>query len=112
MTRMIAVSTQPRKKPANMPMMTPPISDTETTTTPMNREKREPKIRRDSMSRPSASVPSRKMPSLPWVSGGIRSASRNCWSGSNGAKSGAAIATITSATNSTRPATAPWFSEK
>ena len=41
-TRMISVSTQPRKKPASRPSMMPPTSESVTTTTPMNSEKRAP----------------------------------------------------------------------
>ena len=69
-------------------MEAPMASAQNTGTMPMKSEMRAPKIRRESMSRPSSSVPSGK-PSVP---GGLRRRSVMPWKGSCGASHGAKIA--------------------
>jgi hypothetical protein len=66
------------------------------------------------MSRPTASVPSRIGGALPpsCQNGGTSTASRYWAFGACGAISGASIATTTRKTKTTRPMTAPRFSEK
>ena len=57
--RMIEVSTLPPAKAAISPRTMPIDSDSVTEMRPIDSARRVPKIRRDSMSRPTASVPSR-----------------------------------------------------
>src|SRR5262245_39655842 len=68
---------------------------------------------RESMSRPSGSVPSRKRGSPPSTqAGGSLAKPRNCSIGECGASSGANSATRQMMTTMTRPITAPRFSRK
>src|SRR5580692_12018200 len=68
---------------------------------------------RESMSRPSASVPSGKAQLPPsYQAGGSFTDSRNCSSGECGARTSAKIAVKTISERMTRPATAPLFSRK
>src|SRR6185437_4927817 len=66
-TRMMTTSTTPRKKPATRPRITPATSAATTTKKPMASEKRAPKMTRESMSRPTSSVPKMncQLPLLP-----------------------------------------------
>jgi hypothetical protein len=56
--RMMKISVRPRKKPATSPRMIPTTMDSATTAMPIRSESRAPKMSRDRMSRPIASVPS------------------------------------------------------
>ena len=90
---MMIVSSHFGAKPETRPIRMPPLAATVTTTTPTKNENRAPTIRRESMSRPSGSVPSGKAQSPPACHAGGRSVlSRNCSVGSWGAIQGAKIA--------------------
>jgi hypothetical protein len=56
---MMAISVMPRAKPAMSPSAMPAATEISTTAMPIDSDRREPKIRRERMSRPMASVPSR-----------------------------------------------------
>ena len=87
--------------------------DTPITEKPMNSDTRAPKMRRDSMSWPSPSVPSGKRQEPPASqTGGARTASRNCSIGEWGATTLAASASRTMTPNTASPNTAPLFSRK
>src|SRR5574340_751454 len=101
----------PRNDTQASPSSTPTTKDTPMTARPMNSDTRAPWIRRDSMSRPRLSVPSRKRLLPPdSQAGAARTASRNCSFGECGATTSAKIASRTIAATTTRPATAPRFS--
>ncbi len=71
---------------AASPSATPMTNETHITERPMNSDTRAPKMRRDSMSWPSPSVPSAKRHEPPASqTGGARTASRNCSIGEWGA---------------------------
>ena len=112
-SRMISASSHFGEKPARRPKRMPPDAATTTTTMPTKNEYRAPFKSRESMSRPSGSVPSGKLQLPPSCqTGGISANSRNCWVGSCGAIHGAVAATITKATKIQNPNTAPRFSRK
>ena len=72
MMRMIRVSTRPPNEAAVSPSATPMTVETTITDRPMNSEMRAPWMMRESMSRPTASVPSGKAQSPPSIqTGGI-----------------------------------------
>ena len=86
-------------------------NDTPITERPMNSDTRAPKMRRDSMSWPSPSVPSTKRQEPPASqTGGARTASRNCSIGEWGATTFAVSARRTMMAKTARPKTAPRFS--
>src|ERR1700679_2700897 len=96
---------------AASPSATPTMNDTHITDRPMNSDTRAPKIRRDSMSWPSPSVPSTKRQEPPFShTGGARTASRNCSIGEWGATIFAVSARRTIIAKTARPNTAPRFS--
>ncbi len=79
----------------------------------MNSESRVPWMRRERMSRPTSSVPSRKTwPPIGVSEGGASVASRNCSDGLYGAMTLASTAKRTSITTTERPATAPRLRRK
>ena len=79
MTREMTTSTRFDDAAASRPSVTPSTSDTLITARPMNSDTRAPKMMRDSMSRPTSSVPrmNRQEPSG-YQTGGAFTASRNC----------------------------------
>ena len=96
---------------AARPSVTPMMNDTHITERPMNSDTRAPKMRRDSMSCPSPSVPSTKRQEPPAShTGGARTASRNCSIGEWGATTFAVRARRTMRPKTARPNTAPRFS--
>src|SRR6202046_974645 len=96
---------------AASPSATPTMKDTHITERPMNSDTRAPKIKRDSVSWPSPSVPSGKRHEPPAChTGGARTASRNCSIGEWGATTFAVRAKKTMTPKTARPNTAPLFS--
>ena len=114
MTRMMKhVDERRRRRPAARPSATPATMETAITARPMNSETRAPYIRRESMSRPTASVPRMKRGSLPSIQkGGSLVKPRYCSMGECGASTLAKIATKTTMQTTARPSTAPRFSRK
>ena len=113
MARMIRLSTGPRIKAATSPSAMPADSDRVTTIIPIISEYRAPWMMRDSISRPTASVPSgnaREPPSS--QKGGCSRWSRYCSIGEYGAIKSAKIASSATVTITASPATAPLFSLK
>src|ERR1700682_5344332 len=101
-TRMMVVSSKPRKYPASKPSTTPSESEIVTEMSPISSDRRVPWIRRDSMSRPTGSVPSMKSAVPPsFHAGGASVKSRYCSFGGCGdttsAKTASRMSTITSA---------------
>ena len=106
--RMIEGPSRRGKKPATRPRRMPGISDSSTEARPISSDRRAPWISRESRSRPSSSVPSRKRVCPPSSQdGGVSRASRNCSLGSNGATQGANSAQNRISSMNSRPATAP-----
>src|SRR6202042_3055883 len=113
MNRVMATSKTGPAIAATSPSATPTMKDTHITERPMNSDTRAPKMRRDSMSWPSPSVPSTKRHEPPAShTGGARTASRNCPIGEWGATTFAARARRTMTAKTARPNTAPRFSRK
>src|ERR1700689_3064411 len=111
MSRVIATSAIGPVIAAARPSATPTMNDTHITERPMNSDTRAPKIRRDSVSCPSPSVPSTKRHEPPAShTGGARTASRNCSIGEWGATTFAVSARRTMTPKTARPNTAPLFS--
>src|SRR6185312_8857289 len=111
MSRVMATSATGPAIAAMRPSATPATNDTPITETPMKSDTRAPKMRRDSMSCPSPSVPSGKRQEPPASqTGGVRTASRNCSIGEWGATKLAVSAKRTMNTKTARPMTAPLFS--
>ena len=96
-SREISASTQPRKKPASRPSSEPIRQASPAATKATVSEMRAPKMTRESTSRPSPSVPSKKPGSASGKpSGGNVAARRFCASGSCGAINGANTARMIS----------------
>src|SRR5271156_6244648 len=113
MSRVMATSAIGPVIAAARPSATPTMNETHITERPMNSDTRAPKMRRDSMSWPSPSVPSTKRQEPPFShTGGARTASRNCSIGEWGATTSAARARRTMIAKTARPNTAPRFSRK
>ena len=111
MSRVMATSTTGPAIAAASPSATPTTNETHITERPMNSDTRAPKMRRDSMSWPSPSVPSTKRHEPPAShTGGARTASRNCSIGEWGATTFAVSARRTMTAKTARPITAPLFS--
>src|ERR1700722_9950361 len=111
MSRVMATSKTGPAIAATSPSVTPTMKDTHITERPMNSDTRAPKMRRDSMSWPSPSVPSTKRQEPPFShTGGARTASRNCSIGEWGATIFAASAKRTMMAKTASPITAPRFS--
>src|SRR6204780_3630406 len=111
MSRVMATSRIGPVIAAASPSATPTTNDRHTTERPINRDTRAPKMRRDSMSWPSPSVPSTKRHEPPAShTGGARTASRNCSIGEWGATILAVSARRTMIAKMARPMTAPRFS--
>src|ERR1700689_842628 len=108
MSRVMATSAIGPVIAAARPSATPTMNDTHITERPMNSDTRAPKMRRDSESWPSPSVPSPKPPAS--HTGGARTASRNCSIGEWGATTLAVSARRTMIAKTARPNTAPRFS--
>jgi hypothetical protein len=88
-------------------------SESVTDTSPMVSDRRVPWMMRESMSRPTGSVPSRNLALPPACqNGGASVASRNCWIGECGATTSAKMATSSISTTTARPITAPRFWRK
>ena len=78
-SRVMATSTTGPVMAAMRPSVTPMTNETHITERPMNSDTRAPKMRRESMSWPSPSVPSTNRQEPPASqTGGARTASRNC----------------------------------
>ena len=93
-TVMITVSVQPPRKPAESPSAEPTRPPTSTAAKPTRSDTREPKIIRESTSRPRWSVPSRCARPSAASRVGATSRARSDWRvGSWGASHGAAAAT-------------------
>src|SRR6185312_4686646 len=113
MSRVMATSATGPAIAAMRPSATPAANDTPITETPMKSDTRAPKMRRDSMSCPSPSVPSGKRQEPPASQTGcVRTASRNCSIGEWGAIRFAVSARRTMTAKTARPMTAPLFSRK
>src|SRR5271168_691574 len=111
MSRVMATSKTGPAIAATSPSATPTMKDTHITERPMNSDTRAPKMRRDSVSWPSPSVPSTKRQDPPAShTGGARTASRNCSIGEWGATILAVSARRTMMAKTARPNTAPRFS--
>src|SRR3984957_6603002 len=111
MNRVTATSKTGPAIAATSPSATPTMKDTHITERPMNSDTRAPKMRRDSMSWPSPSVPSTKRQEPPFShTGGARTASRNCSIGEWGATKSAVSARRTITAKTARPNNAPRFS--
>ncbi|MCY1551564.1 hypothetical protein D9M68_879060 [compost metagenome] len=111
--RMITGPRRLGEKPANRPRMMPGIIEITTEARPIFNDSRAPCIRRESRSRPSSSVPSRKRICPPSChAGGVSRYSRNCQLGSWGATQGANSAQNTMTSMNSRPPTAPLLREK
>src|ERR1700733_1185911 len=111
MSRVMATSKTGPAIAATSPSATPTMNDTHITERPMNSDTRAPKMRRDSVSWPSPSVPSTKRQEPPAShTGGARTASRNCSIGEWGATTFAVNAKRTITVKTARPNTAPRFS--
>src|ERR1700733_14652714 len=111
MSRVMATSKTGPVMAAASPSATPTMNDTHITERPMNSATRAPKMRRDSVSWPSPSVPSTNRHEPPASqTGGARTASRNCSIGEWGATTFAARASMTTRPKTARPKTAPRFS--
>src|ERR1700722_14924588 len=111
MNRVIATSAIGPVIAAARPSATPIMKDTHITERPMNSDTRAPKIRRDSISGPSPSVPSTKRQEPPFShTGGARTASRNWSIGEWGATTFAVSARRTMMAKTPRPINAPRFS--
>src|SRR5580693_7565191 len=111
MRRVMATSTIAPPIAAASPSATPMTNDTHITERPMKSDTRAPKIRRDSMSCPSPSVPrGKRQEPPPSHTGGARTASRNWSIGEWGATTFAANAKKTMTPKTARPNTAPRFS--
>src|SRR5438552_1101819 len=107
-TRMMIVSVSPRKNPAARPRTMPKLSEMATEITPIKSDRRVPWISRESMSRPTGSVPSRNRVVPPASqAGGVNVNSRYCSFGGCGLTTSAKTASSTSNTTSARPITAP-----
>src|SRR3984957_2102626 len=110
-SRVIATSAIGPVIAAARPSATPIMKDTHITERPMNSDTRAPKMRRDSISWPSPSVPSTKRQDPPFShTGGARTASRNWSIGEWGATTFAVNARRTMIAKTVRPTTAPRFS--
>src|SRR3984957_7950978 len=110
-SRVIATSAIGPVIAAARPSATPIMKDTHITERPMNSDTRAPKMRRDSMSWPSPSVPSTKRQEPPFShTGGARTASRNWSIGEWGATTFAVSARRTMMAKTASPITAPRFS--
>src|SRR5580704_14282803 len=111
MSRVMATSKTGPAIAATSPSATPTMNDTHITERPMNSDTRAPKMRRDSVSWPSPSVPSTKRQEPPAShTGGARTASRNWSIGEWGATTLAVSARRTMIAKTVRPMTAPRFS--
>src|ERR1700735_661844 len=110
-SRVIATSAMGPVIATARPSATPIMKDTHITERPMNSDTRAPKMRRDSVSWPSPSVPSTKRQEPPAShTGGARTASRNWSIGEWGATTLAVSARRTMMAKTARPMTAPRFS--
>ena len=111
--RRIAVPSPRGKKAASSPSAMPGIIDSSTATSPIVSDRRAPCSRRDSMSRPISSVPSKKrvLPAA-FQAGGTSSASRYCSIGLYGASTSASTAHSSTTIKKASPPTAPLFDEK
>src|SRR6202521_2944797 len=111
-TRMMVVSSRPRKYPASKPSTTPRTSEIVTEMSPISSDSRVPWIRRDSMSRPTGSVPSMKFAAPPSChAGGVKVNSRYCSFGGCGDTTSAKTASRMSAITSASPISAPRLCE-
>src|SRR5580704_6646043 len=111
MSRVMATSKTGPAIAATSPSATPTTNETHITERPMNSDTRAPKMRRDSVSWPSPSVPSTKRQEPPAShTGGARTASRNWSIGEWGATTLAVSARRTMIAKTARPMTAPRFS--
>src|SRR6266550_1148999 len=111
-TRMMVVSSRPRKYPASKPSTTPRTSEIVTEMSPIRSDSRVPWIRRDSMSRPTGSVPSMKFAVPPSChAGGVKVNSRYCSLGGCGDTTSAKTASRMSAITSASPISAPRLCE-
>src|SRR6202035_5871160 len=111
MSRVMATSRTGPVIAAASPSATPTTNDTHITERPMNSDTRAPKMRRDSVSWPSPSVPSTKRQEPPAShTGGARTASRNWSIGEWGATTFAVSARRTMIAKTARPNNAPRFS--
>src|ERR1700738_1734214 len=111
-TRMMVVSSRPRKYPASKPSTTPSESEIVTEISPISSDRRVPWIRRDSMSRPTGSVPSMKFAVPPSChAGGVRVNSRYCSLDGCGDTTSAKTASRMSAITSASPISAPRLCE-
>src|ERR1700722_18432496 len=109
--RVMATSATEPVIAAASPSVTPAMNETHITERPMNSDTRAPKMRRDSISWPSPSVPSTKRQEPPFShTGGARTASRNWSIGEWGATTFAVSARRTMMAKTASPITAPRFS--
>ena len=112
-SRMIAISVTPRKKPATRPSAMPATIASATTAMPISSDSRAPKMSLESMSRPIASVPSGYAHEPPAChAGGFRNTALLVRSGGYGASTSANAATKSIAPTKRSPATAPWLALK